>query len=478
MEFDLDLRSRQEVRQLVAKAEEAQQQLAALSQEQIDRIVQAISQAGAENAAMLGRMAREETGFGNAKDKEQKNLFASQKVYDAIRDMKTVGILHEDAKRRVWDVGVPVGVIAGIAPSTNPTSTVIYKSLIALKGGNAIVFSPHPAAVKCSVKTAQILMAAARAAGCPDGAIGIITQPTMEAVAELMHHPAVRLILATGGGAMVRAAYSSGKPAIGVGAGNGPCYIHRSADIPQAVAQILQSKTFDNGTVCASEQSIIIESCCEQAVKAELRRQGAYFLNTEEAGKVAALLLRANGTINPAVVGKTAAEIAQMAGLHGVPVGAPVLVARETEAGPTRPYSREKLCPVLALFVEQDEQTVLEKACKVLENEGSGHTFAIHATDEAVIRRFAVKIPVSRFLVNTPASLGGIGFSTNLFPALTLGCGAVGGSSSSNNIGPLDLINIRRVAWGNAAPQTEKTEPAFTEDLVQALTEEILRKLK
>lgn len=475
MEFDKDLRSRQETRILVEQAEQAYQKLKQFSQAEIDRIVRAISEAGSAHAAELGALAAEETGFGNAKDKEAKNRFAAERVWEAIREMKTVGIIHEDKERRIWNIGVPVGVIAGIVPSTNPTSTVIYKSLISLKAGNPIVFSPHPHAVRCTVKAAQIVAQAAEAAGAPKGSVACIGTPTQDAVQELMRHKHTRLILATGGGSMVHAAYSSGKPAIGVGAGNGPAYIHKSADIPKAVSDILRSKTFDNGTICASEQSIIVEQCCEEKVRAEFKKQGAYFLDSREASCIAALLLRADGTINPKVVGKTACTLAELAGFS-VPKETRVLIARETEAGPTRPYSREKLCPVLALFVEQDEDSILKRAVEVLLNEGAGHTFSIHAKDEAVIRRFALEIPVSRFLVNTPSSLGGVGMSTNLFPALTLGCGAVGGSSSSNNIGPLDLINIRAVAW-----DARREQPASAEvdtALIETLTQEILRRLR
>lgn len=473
MELDKDLRSRQETRQLIDAAQGAFEELKSFDQQKIDRIVQAISEAGSRNAEQLGRLACEETGFGNAADKAEKNRFASERVFSAIRDMKTIGILREDKALRVWDVGVPVGVIAGIVPSTNPTSTVIYKAMISLKAGSPIVFSPHPHAVKCTLKAAELVAQAAQAAGCPRGAIACITTPTMDAVNELMHHRHTRLILATGGAAMVKAAYSSGKPAIGVGAGNGPAYIHKSADIPKAVADIIRSKTFDNGTVCASEQSVILEDCCAERVREEFLRQGCYYLSTEEAGRVAGLLLRADGSINPKVVGKTASQVAAMAQVR-VPETTKVLLAHETEAGPTRPYSREKLCPILAVFVERDEHTILERVCEVLYGEGAGHTFAIHARDEAVVRRFALEVPVSRFLVNTPASLGGIGMTTSLFPALTLGCGAVGGSSSSNNIGPLDVLNIRRVAWGTA----EATKnPPLDASLLDALTEEILKKL-
>lgn len=457
MEFDRDLRARQEVRLLAQQAQQAFEGLQKLDQSGLDRITEALSRAGALHAAELAREACAETGFGNERDKTEKNRFAAVRVFGAIRGLRTVGILRKDNERRVWDVGVPVGVIAGIVPSTNPTSTVIYKSLIALKAGSPIVFSPHPHAVRCTLHAARLMAEAAEAAGCPKGAISCLTMPSLDAVQELLHAPQVRLILATGGGAMVRAAYSSGKPAIGVGAGNGPAYIHRSADIPRAVRDILRSKTFDNGTVCASEQSVIVERCCEARVREEFRKQGCYFLNTEEAGCVA-----------------------RMAGVT-VPESTPVLLANETEAGPARPYSREKLCPILAFFVEEDEDTILRRICEVLAGEGAGHTFVLHAKDEAVVRRFALTVPVSRFLVNVPASLGGIGAETALFPALTLGCGAVGGSSSSNNIGPLDLINLRRVAWGSEKPEPQPEAPAQPEPdsaLIARLTEEILKKLR
>lgn len=478
--MDQDLASRQEARELGRRAEEAQKTLRTFSQEKLDAIVQAVSRAFLASAGELGRMACEETGFGNPQDKEIKNRFAAERVWEAIRDQRTVGILREDPAQKVWDVGVPVGVIAAIVPSTNPTSTVCYKAMIALKAGCAIVFSPHPAAAKCTRRSVEIVAQAAEAAGCPRGAVSCLQTPTMEAVDELMKCPPVRLILATGGPGMVKAAYSSGKPAIGVGAGNGPAYIHKSADIPKAVADIIRSKTFDNGTVCASEQSVIVERCCEARVREEFRKQGCYFLNTEEAGRVARLLLRPDGTINPKVVGRTACAVARMAGVT-VPESTPVLLANETEAGPARPYSREKLCPILAFFVEEDEDTILRRICEVLAGEGAGHTFVLHAKDEAVVRRFALTVPVSRFLVNVPASLGGIGAETALFPALTLGCGAVGGSSSSNNIGPLDLINLRRVAWGSEKPEPQPETPDQPEPdsaLIARLTEEILKKLR
>ena len=474
MEFDKDLKARQEARQLAKAAEAAQKKLAEMSQEKLDAIVESIAKAFYQAAPMLAEMAVSETGFGNVEDKITKNRFASQRVAEAVRDMKTVGILKEVPEKKLWEVGVPMGVICGIVPSTNPTSTVCYKAMIALKAGNSIVFSPHPKALVCTMKAAQIVAEAAEKAGAPKGSVGCLSIGAMAGCQELMAVPEVRLILATGGPGMVRAAYSSGKPAIGVGAGNGPAYIHRSANVTKAMERILKSRTFDNGTVCASEQSIIVEKDMEEKVRAEGQKLGFYFMNEQEAGQLAKLLFRPTGALNPDIVGKSADILAQKAGFS-VPYGTKVLVAREQEAGPTRPYSSEKLCPVLAFFVMDSEDAVLEKCMEVLKHEGSGHTFAIHAEDETVIRRFGLKIPVSRFLVNTPAALGGIGATTRLFPALTLGCGAVGGSSTSNNISPMDLINVRRIAWGMEDAPQQKVN--VNEDLVEMLTRKIMERL-
>ena len=472
MEFDKDLQARQEARLLLRQAEAAQKQLCRFPQEKLDAIVKSISDAIYEAAPELAQLAVQETGFGNVEDKITKNRFASRRVWEAIRDMKTVGVLKEDPREKLWEIGVPVGVIAAIVPSTNPTSTVCYKAMIALKSGNTVVFSPHPKAIACTLRAARIVQEAACRAGAPEGSVGCLSIPSMDGCRELMGGQETRLILATGGPAMVRSAYSSGKPAIGVGAGNGPAYIHHSADVVDALEKIARSKTFDYGTVCASEQSIVVEKSLEETVRREGGKRGFYFMNTEEAGALAKLLFKPGGTLNPQIVGKAATTLAQMAGFS-VPQSTRVLVAREQEAGPTRPYSMEKLCPVLAFFVMDSEDAVLQKAVEVLTHEGSGHTFAIHATDREVIRRFALEIPVSRFLVNTPAALGGIGASTALFPALTLGCGAVGGSSSSNNISPLDLINIRRVAWDTQREQPPKADS----DLVELLTQKILERL-
>lgn len=473
MELDKDLQARQEARALARRAEKAQRELRRMDQQKLDAIVEAVAAEFVRHAGELAELAVRETGFGNVKDKTEKNRFASEDVCRAVRGMKTVGVLNRNPEEKLWQIGVPVGVIAAIVPSTNPTSTVCYKALVALKAGNAIVFSPHPKAVRCTVRAAEIVAKAAREAGAPEGSVGCLSLASMAGCQELMTAQEVSLILATGGPAMVRSAYSSGKPAIGVGAGNGPAYIHKTADVAQALRCIARSKSFDFGTVCASEQSIIVEKDMAQAVRQEAKRQGFYFMDQTEAGKLAKLLFRPNGTLNPEIVGRSAEVLAEMAGFP-VPQGTKILVAREQEAGPTRPYSMEKLCPVLAFFVMENEDAVLEKAIEVLSHEGMGHTFSMHANDEAVVRKFALQIPVSRFLVNTPSALGGIGATTGLFPALTLGCGAVGGSSSSNNISPLDLINIRRVAWDKGS-KSEKSP--VDENLVELLTAKILEKL-
>lgn len=473
MELEKDLLARQEARLLCREAAVAQKSLSQMSQEKLDSIVEAVATTFAECAQVLAKQACEETGFGNEKDKITKNLFASERVLRAIRNMRCVGVLKEDKREKLWQIGVPVGVIGAIVPSTNPTSTVCYKALIALKSGNAIVFSPHPKAINCTLHAAQVVAQAAERAGAPKGAVSCMSVGALSGCQEMMAAPEVKLLLATGGPAMVKAAYSSGKPAIGVGAGNGPAYIHHSADVKQALRHILRSKTFDYGTVCASEQSIIVEKRLENTVKETASAMGFYFMDEAQAGCLAKLLFRPSGALNPDIVGKPAVTLAEKAGFS-VPPDTKVLVAREQEAGPTRPYSMEKLCPVLAFFVMEDEDAVLAKVTEVLHHEGSGHTFSIHAQDENVIRKFALQIPVSRFLVNTPSALGGIGATTALFPALTLGCGAVGGSSSSNNISPMDLINIRRVAWGEESQNT----PQVDGDLLEILTAKILEHLK
>lgn len=447
--YDKDLLSVQEVRELVGAAKKAQQELAEKSQAEVDRIVRSIADAGVRNARRLAQMAHEDTGFGIVDDKVIKNVFASRGVYESIKEMKTVGELGRDEEKKLRIIAVPVGVIAGLIPSTNPTSTALFKSEIAVKAGNAIVFSPHPSALRCIQETVKVIRQAIAEAGGNENLVSCISIPTMQATDNLMKHPDISLILATGGSAMVRAAYSSGTPAIGVGPGNGPAYIERSADIPLAVKRIMDSKTFDNGTICASEQSVICDADMRPAIQAEMEKQGAYFLNAEERAKLGRFILRANGTMNPEIVGRSVQTIAQLAGLE-IPSSARVLVADEDGVGRGHPYSNEKLGPILAFFTGTDYKDVCDICCTILRYEGKGHTFSMHTKDDSIVEYFAHRIPASRFMVNTLSALGGIGASTGLMPSLTLGCGAVGGSATSENVGPMNLLDRRYIAYGRS----------------------------
>lgn len=444
---DQDLQSIQEVRFLVERAKVAQQQLKKKSQEEIDKIVKAMADEAYKASDKLAKMAAEETGFGVYEDKIIKNKFASKTVYEYIKDMKTVGIIHEDKEKKILEIAIPVGVIAGLVPSTNPTSTTIYKALITVKSGNAIVFSPHPSALQCIRETARLLEEKAKEAGAPEGLINCMSIPTMEGTDALMKHPDVSLILATGGSSMVKAAYSSGTPALGVGPGNVPAFIEKSAEIPLAVKRIMDSKTFDNGTICASEQAVVTENCIKNKVKAEFVKQGAYFLGGEEIERVGRTIQDRSGRLNSAIVGRSAIRIAEMAGIK-VPDDTRVLIAEETNVGKQYPFSREKLSPILAFYSEEDWEKACNRCIEILNYGGLGHSLAIHSRDERIIREFALKKPASRILINTPSSHGAIGASTNLAPSLTLGCGAAGGSATSDNVSPLNLINIRRLAYG------------------------------
>lgn len=473
---DKDLASIQSVRNLINKAYEAQKILQNMSGEQLDKICKAISDKGIENAERLGNMAFEETGFGRPEHKKIKNEFASKVVYDSIKDLKTVGIINDDKVKKIIEVSVPMGVIAALIPSTNPTSTVIYKAMIALKSGNAIVFSPHPGAFNCIKETVKLIKEAVVLAGCPEDAIACMEILTMQSTSELMSHNKIALILATGGNAMVKAAYSSGNPAIGVGPGNGPAFIEKSANVKLAVKRIIDSKTFDNGTICASEQSIIVESEISEQVIAELKLQKAYFLNQDEKEKVGKIVVMPNGMMNPKIVGKTAEYIAKLACIT-VPKSTTVLIGFETKVGKGVPFSQEKLCPVLGFYIEESWEKACERSIEILMYEGSGHTMVIHSNNEDIIREFALKKPVNRLLVNTPAALGGIGATTNLVPALTLGCGAIGGSSSSDNISPLHLVNIRRVGYGvrelEELEQNEKYDEKYIENIVRKIVQQL-----
>lgn len=483
---DKDLKSIQEVRVLVQRAKEAQNIFKKKSQKEIDSIVKAMADVAYKESDRLAKMAAEETGFGVYEDKIIKNKFASKALHEYIKDMKTIGIISEDKEKKIIEIGTPVGVIAGLVPSTNPTSTAIYKALIAVKSGNSIVFSPHPSAMNCIRETVRVLQEEAKRVGAPDGLLNCMSIPTMEGTDALMKHEDVSLILATGGSGMVKAAYSSGTPALGVGPGNVPAFIERSADIPLAVKRIIDSKTFDNGTICASEQAIVTENCIKNQVKTELVKQGVYFLTGEEVDKVGRTIQNEMGRFNSGIAGRSAIKIAEMAGIK-VPKDTKVLIAEQKYVGKKYPFSREKLSPILALYSEEDWEKACEKCIELLNYGGLGHSLVIHSKNEEVIREFALKKPVSRILVNTPSSQGAIGASTNLAPSLTLGCGAVGGSATSDNVSPLNLINIRRMAYGvkelediadEYKDQQYKKESSLSNVDIEKITKIVMTELK
>lgn len=443
--MDYDLRSVQEVRNLARLGQIATEQIANYTEEQIDKIIRNMVRVAEANAVSLAQMAVEETGFGKVEDKTYKNHMASTLLYEAIKDMKTCGIISEDPVARTMDVADPVGLLMGIVPSTNPTSTAIFKSIIAIKARNAIVFSPHPSAAKCTQKAASLMYEAAVEAGAPANIIGCITMPSMPATNELMHSKEVKMIIATGGPGMVKAAYSAGKPALGVGAGNSPAYIERTANVQQAVTNIIASKTFDYGTICASEQSIICEECNKDAVIAELKRQGGYFMTPEETDKVCKLLFKNGHAMNAKFVGRSPFRIATAAGIT-IPENTKVLIGPQGGVGDGYPLSYEKLTSVLGFYVVKDWHEACELSIELLQN-GIGHTMSLHTEDRNVVLEFTRK-PASRILVNTGSSMGGTGASTGLLPSFTLGCGTWGGSSVSENVSPLHLINIKKVAYG------------------------------
>jgi acetaldehyde dehydrogenase (acetylating) len=443
---DPDLESIQEARRLVAKAAGAQRVLAGYSQAQIDAVVGACAEAARAQAEPLARLAVEETTYGKVADKTQKNLFSARDVYNAIRDMKTVGVIREDADHATVEMAVPAGVVAAIIPVTNPTSTAIFKALIALKGRNTIVMSPHPSAVRCINETARVMAEAAQKTGAPEGCINCLTLSTMEATRELMRHRQTAIILATGGEGLVRAAYSSGKPALGVGPGNVPAYIHSSADVPKATGDILTGKSFDWGTVCSSEQHMVVDKAIADQARIETERQGGFFLTAEQATSVARVLILPNFRVNGKMVGQAPERIAREAGFS-VPPGTRALVAPLQGIGREHPLSAEKLSPVLSFYAVADWHEGLDVCRRLLEFGGMGHTMVLHARDDQVIRAMALELPAFRLVVNTPAPHGSVGWTTDLTPSMSLGCGTPGGNITSDNISPMHLVNIKRLAY-------------------------------
>jgi acetaldehyde dehydrogenase (acetylating) len=477
---DRDLASIAEARALARRAKQAWLELAEFDQERIDRIVDTMAAAAAEQAEAFARLAVEETGYGIIADKIQKNLFAAERVHQFIKPMKTVGVIARHEDTRVLEIAEPFGVVAAIVPSTNPTSTAIYKILIALKARCSIVLSPHPAAVRCITRVAEVMDESARRAGAPVGAVNWMTTVTLEGTQELMKHRDVAVILATGGMGLVRAAYSAGKPAYGVGPGNAPAYIERTADIKKAVRDVVAGKTFDNGVLCSSENSVVVDEPIADAVKREFEAQGAHFLSKADMDALAKVLVTPQRLPNPALVGKAATYIAQQAGIS-VPGATRVLVAPLEGVGREYPLSIEKLCPVLSYYVVSDWREGCERCKEILRYGGMGHTMAIHSQDEKVILEFGLKKPAFRIVVNTPTSHGSIGLTTGLDPAMTLGCGGYGGNITSDNISPRHLLNIKRLAY-EVRPVTalkdrekrpEVARPAPTGLTAKALTERI-----
>ena len=443
---DRDLASMAEARTLARRAKQAQAEIAELSQERIDAIVDAMAAAIAPHCEPLAKLAVEETGYGVVADKVQKNQFSADRVYRFIRPMKTVGVLQRLEDRKIIEIAEPFGVVAAIVPSTNPTSTAIYKILISLKARCAIVISPHPSAVRCITRVAEIMNDAARRAGAPDGSINWMTTVTLEGTQELMKSRDIAVILATGGMGLVRAAYSSGKPAYGVGPGNAPCYVEGSADIRKAADDIIIGKTFDNGLLCSSPNSVVADASIAEELKREMTAQGAYFLNAAEIDALTKVLVSPQRLPNPAVVGRPATYIAEKSGIN-VPPTTRVLIAPLAGVGRDYPLSIEKLCPVLSWYVVNDWREGCERCKEILRYGGMGHTMSVHSRNDQIILEFGLKKPAFRIVVNTPTTHGSVGMTTGLDPAMTLGCGGWGGNITSDNISPKHLLNIKRVAY-------------------------------
>jgi acetaldehyde dehydrogenase (acetylating) len=443
--MDADLLSIQEARDLVARAAAAQQAFAQASQELVDRVVTAMARAASGAAESLARMAVDETGMGVFEHKVVKNRFASDALLEYVLPLQTVGVLREDSARRVRELAVPMGVVGAIIPTTNPTSTAIYKAIISVKARNAIVMSPHPRAPRCTAEAARILDAAAVSAGAPAGLVNCMTRPSLDGTNALMRHRDIAVLLATGGGDMVRAVYTAGKPAYGVGPGNVPAIIERTARLEKAVADVVDGKTFDAGVLCSSENSVVVDAPVADRVRALFREEQAHFCTPEEKALLERYMIPASGKgINPDVVGQQPGLIAERAGFHIAPT-AKLIIVELREVGRTDPLSREKLCPVLGFFVEDGWERCCERAIQLLRYGGVGHSLGIHSQDRHVIERFFHEKPAFRIVVNSNTAIGAVGYTTGFAPALTLGPGSWGGSITSDNITPMHLLNIKRI---------------------------------
>ena len=466
---DKDLIAQQEARDAVEAAHRAFQTVAEFDQAKIDKICEAMANVALEESARLGSLAHEETGFGKAEDKREKNRFAAEDVWNYFRNMKTVGVVSDDGS--VVEIASPRGVVAAIIPSTNPTSTAIFKIIIAIKSRNTIVLSPHPSAARCIAETTRVMRDAAIQNGLPGDAIYCIQNSTIEATETLMKHKRTAVILATGGIGLVRAAYSSGKPAFGVGPGNVPVFIERTADAAKAVSDILTGTCFDNGTICASEQSVVVDAPLEAAIREEFKKQGGHFLNEGEAEAVAKVLLTPQRTLNAGIVGKSADYIANLAGVS-IPSGTRCLIADCAGVGRDHPWSIEKLSPTLAFFVVDGVEQGANRCYEILQFGGMGHTAGMHTQNRDAAIQYGAKMPASRVVINSPTTHGAIGFSTDLPPSMTLGCGSWGGNVTSDNVSPIHLMDIKRVAWETkpvGAPRP-KAEPVVAKAAAAAPT--------
>ena len=457
-EFDKDLRSIQEARQMVTEARAAQMIWGEATQEEVDRVCAAMADAAYHASERLGRLAAEETGYGVPEHKKIKNQFGSKHVWESIKDAKTVGVVRQDDQAKIYEIAWPMGVVAALTPSTNPTSSVMNKVLMSLKARNAIVVAPHPSAVNCCVETARIMAQAAEAAGAPKGLVHCMTQVSLQGTQELMKHRYTRVILATGGSDMVRAAHSVGKPAFGVGPGNVPVFVDRSANLERAARYIVSSKAFDHSVICATEQAVIADKPIARQLEELMKAEGAYFVDSAPAEALGKALFYPNGAINPHSVGKSPQYLAAMAGIQ-VPDTARILVARLNKVGRDEPLSREKLTTVLGWYEAEGWEAGCDRCLEMINFGGRGHSLIIHATDENVIMRFGLEKPVFRIGVNTMGTLGMIGFTTKMAPSLTLGSGGVGGSITGDNISVHHLYNIKRMAFETSAPPEEAMRP-------------------
>jgi len=448
---DKDLLSIQEARQKAVEAYEAQRLWAKASQAQVDRVCSAMSEAAFLASERLGRLAAEETGYGVPEHKKLKNEFASRHVWESIKDVKTVGVINHDVERRVYEIAWPMGVVAALIPSTNPTSTVINKILISVKARDGIVVAPHPSAIRCSTETARVMIDAAVSAGAPRGLISCLNQISLPGTQELMAHPRTSVILATGGSEMVRAAHSQGKPAYGVGPGNVPVYVDRSADLERAARYIVASKAFDHSVICATEQAVIADRPIATQLARLMEGEGAYFIDAAQADALRRVLFQPNGAIIPASVGKSPQHLAAIAGIR-VPDHARILVARLDRVGRDEPLSREKLTTVLGWYETDGWEAGCERALDLIQFGGRGHSLVIHANDERVVMAFGLEKPVFRIAVNTMATLGAIGLTTRIMPSLTLGSGGIGGSITGDNITVYHLFNVKSLAFEAIAP--------------------------